>query len=220
LIKLCIFDLDGTLVNSLVDLAHSTNYALAKHGLPLRTLDEYRVFVSDGLPRLVQRALGDAYTPDLAQDLIVDFTEYYALHYLDNTRCYDGVPELLQELRHQGVQLSVVSNKPDHFLQIVVDHMFPPQTFALVQGNNERFPLKPDPAALNHVLQTLAISPGEALYIGDSGVDMVMAHNGEVKAVGVSWGFRDRSQLEAAGADYIVSSPREIVDLIRPGQAQ
>lgn len=218
MLKLCIFDLDGTLLNTLVDLANSTNHALERHGFPLRTLDEYRVFVSDGLPKLIQRALGENYTPEVAQLLIADFNDYYRQHYRDNTNFYPGILAMLQELCSRGVNLAVVSNKPEDFLQMVIATMFPPHTFILAVGQNSHFALKPDPAALLYVLQTLGIRSEEAIYVGDSGVDILTAHNAGIKVIGVSWGFRDRSLLEAAGADYIVSHPLEILNIVRPEQ--
>lgn len=214
LIKLCIFDLDGTLIDTLQDLADSTNYALQKHGFPLRTLQEYRAFVSDGLPKLVERALGENYRPELAPALISDYNRYYRVHYRDHSRVYAGIQELLQELRALGVKLAVVSNKPDELLQLVVDDMFPIHTFDMVQGNDDRFPLKPDPAAVNHVLQEMAVEPADTIYIGDSGADILTAHNAGIKVIGVAWGFREAGHLKEVGADYIAESPDDIMSLV------
>lgn len=213
MIKLCVFDLDGTLLNSLDDLASSTNYALTKNGFPTRTQEEYRRFVSDGLPMLIQRALGDNYSPEAGLRLTEDFVAHYSAHYVDATRLYEGVPELLDELVAHGLQLAILSNKPDRFLQMMIAKLFPASPFAMVQGKTDQFPVKPDPAALLYVLEKLRISPADTLYIGDSAADMLTAHNAGVKAAGVTWGFRDRGELEAAGADYIVESPREILSL-------
>jgi phosphoglycolate phosphatase len=214
LLKLCVFDLDGTLLNSLEDLARSTNYALEKNGYPLRTMDEYRLFVSDGLPMLIQRALGDNYSPEIGLRLTDDFVAYYSSHYVDATHIYAGVPELLDELRARGIQLAILSNKPDRFLRMMIDQMFPAGAFAMVQGKTDQFSTKPDPASLLYVLEELKTSPADTLYIGDSNVDIYTAHNAGVKAAGVTWGFRDKRELETAGADYIVGSPLEILALV------
>lgn len=213
MIKLFVFDLDGTLLNSLEDLANSTNYALQKNGYPPRTMEEYRRFVSDGLPKLIERALGNKYNPETGLRLTEDFVAYYSSHYVDATRLYVGVAEMLNELRSRSMLLAILSNKPDSFLRIMIDQMFPAGTFAMVQGKTDQFPTKPDPASLQYILQELHTSPADALYIGDSDVDMYTAHNAGVKAVGVAWGFRDKQELEAAGADYIVVSPLEIPGL-------
>jgi len=214
LVKLCIFDLDGTLIDTLQDLADSTNYALRKNGFPLRTLQEYRAFVSDGLPKLVERALGEYYRPELAPVLIADYNRYYQVHYKDHSQVYAGIQDLLQELRTQGVKLAVVSNKPDDLLQLVVNHMFPPHTFDMVQGKDARFPLKPDPAAVNHVLQEMAVKPAETIYVGDSGADVLTAHNAGIKVIGVAWGFREAVHLQEVGADYIADSPDDILSVV------
>ncbi|MCX5779768.1 MAG: HAD family hydrolase [Firmicutes bacterium] len=213
MIKLFVFDLDGTLLNSLEDLANSTNYALEKNGYPARTIEEYRRFVSDGLPKLIERALGEKYNPEIGLRLTEDFVAYYSSHYVDATRLYSGVAEMLNELRASGILLAILSNKPDPFLRIMIEQMFPAGTFAMVQGKTDQFLTKPDPASLQYVLHELHISPSETLYIGDSDVDIYTAHNAGVKAVGVTWGFRDQQELEDAGADYIVVSPSEILTL-------
>lgn len=214
MIKLCVFDLDGTLLNSLEDLANSTNYALEKNGYPVRSMDEYRRFVSDGLPMLIQRALGNNYNPQTGLRLTNDFVAYYSSHYVDATRLYAGIADLLGELQAQGIKLAILSNKPDHFLRMMTEQIFPAGTFAMVQGKTDQFLTKPDPASLLYVLHVLKVGAADTLYIGDSDVDIFTAHNAGIKAVGVSWGFRDKSELEAAGADYIVASPREILPIV------
>ncbi|HWP97875.1 MAG TPA: HAD family hydrolase [Syntrophomonadaceae bacterium] len=214
MIRLCVFDLDGTLVNSLQDLANSTNYALEKNGFPQRGIDEYLYFLSDGLPMLLQRALGENYTEKAVLLLAADFQDYYSRHYADFTRPYARVPELLNNLQGRGIQLAVLSNKPDNFAKIIVRNLLPETTVAIIQGKTQEFAQKPDPASLLYVLQELRIPANEALYIGDSNVDIFTAHNAGVKAVGVTWGFRKKSELIAAGADYLVDSPLEILQLV------
>lgn len=214
MINACVFDLDGTLLNSLVDIANTTNYVLHKNGFPQWDLDQYRIFVCDGLPTLLQRALADNYTPDKIARLAEDFTAYYSSHYNDFTVAYTGMPELLHILYQRGIKLAVLSNKPDRFVKIIIDEMYPDIKFAEIQGKTDDFPQKPDPASLLHVLDKLKVAADEALYIGDSNVDIFTAHNAGVKAIGVTWGFRERSELEEADADYIVDSPDDILELI------
>lgn len=214
MIRLCIFDLDGTLINSLQDLASSTNYALGRHGFPKRELHEYRLFLSDGLPKLLHRAIGGKYSEEEAMCLVDDFKEYYGCHYADCTRPYKGINELLDQLQALKIPLAVLSNKPDQFTRIIVSNLFPDTEFAMIQGKIEEFLPKPDPASLQHILKTLAVNPAEALYIGDSNVDVFTAHNAGVDVVGVTWGYRDKQELIEAGADYIVDSPLDIVKLL------
>lgn len=214
MINACIFDLDGTLLNSLRDIANTTNYVLHKNGFPQWDLDQYREFVCDGLPALLQRALADNYTPDKIVRLTDDFTAYYSSHYNDFTVVYAGMPELLHNLLNKGVKLAVLSNKPDHFVKVIIDELYPDIHFSIIQGKTDDFPQKPNPASLLNVLNKLRVTPDETLYIGDSNVDIFTAHNAGVKAVGVTWGFRERSELEEAGANYIVDSPDIILHLI------
>jgi len=214
LINACVFDLDGTLLNSLKDIANTTNYVLQKNGFPQWDLDQYRDFVCDGLPTLLQRALAENYSPEIIMHLADDFTAYYNQHYNDFTVPYAEVPELLNNLLRHGMKIAVLSNKPDHFVKIIIEEMYPGVDFSLIQGKTDKFPQKPDPASLINLLEELQVSPDQALYIGDSNVDVYTAHNAGLKVVGVTWGFRERSELEEAGADYIVDSPDDILRIV------
>lgn len=214
MIQLCVFDLDGTLVNSLEDLANSTNFALEKNGFEAYPTESYRRFVGDGVPMLIKRALGDRDTKEAEQKLLGDFNAFYDAHYADNTRPYDGNLELLEGVKRRGVKSAVLSNKPDNFVKIIMKRLFPEYEFSWVQGKAEGFPKKPDPTALNFILKSLGVSKEEVLYIGDSNVDVFTGKNAGVATCGVLWGFRGREELTAAGADFIVGRPQEILELI------
>lgn len=214
MIELCVFDLDGTLIDSLEDLADSTNYALQKNGFKTYPVNKYRYFVGDGVPMLIKRALGENDTPQAEDRVLSDFNEYYNAHYADKTRPYRGIVELLRELFARGVKTAVLSNKPDNFVKAIVSQLFPGTDFSWVQGKAEGFPKKPDPTALNHILAVLGVKKENTLYIGDSDVDVFTGKNALVKTCGVLWGFRERDELESAGADFIVSEPKEILKLL------
>lgn len=218
MIELCVFDLDGTLVNSLADLADSTNYALEKNGFAPYPTSQYRYFVGDGVPMLIKRALGDKDTEEAEKALLRDFNAYYNLHYADKTRPYDGNAELLRSLASEGVKCAVLSNKPDNFVKIIVAKLLPDFKFSWIQGKAEGFPKKPDPTALNFILRSLDVKKENTLYIGDSNVDIFTGKNAGVATCGVLWGFRGREELEAAGADHIVADPKEILTFLKYGR--
>lgn len=212
--KLCVFDLDGTLVNSLEDLAYCTNIALEKFGLEKQPLDRFNKFVGDGVPMLIKRAMGDNFTEDLHKSLISEFNEQYKLHYADKTMPYSGVVDLLKTLIDNDVKIAVLSNKPDNFTKKIVSTIFKSITFSKVQGKLEGIPKKPDPTALNNLITEYSICKEETLYIGDSNVDVYTANNAGVKVCGVTWGFRGKNELKAAGADYIVDKANEIEKIV------
>jgi haloacid dehalogenase superfamily, subfamily IA, variant 3 with third motif having DD or ED/haloacid dehalogenase superfamily, subfamily IA, variant 1 with third motif having Dx(3-4)D or Dx(3-4)E len=214
LIELCVFDLDGTLVNSLDDLANSTNYALEKNGFAPQPVERYRYFVGNGVPLLIKRALGERGTKEAEQAVLRDFNEYYDRHFDDKTRPYKGNTELLHALGIRGVQCGVLSNKPDNFVRLIVSRLLPDSSFAWIQGKTDEFPKKPDPAALEHILRSLGVKKENTLYIGDSDVDIRTGKNAGVATCGVLWGFRGRAELEAAGADHIAAAPEEILALL------
>ena len=214
MIKLCVFDLDGTLIDSIKDLSISTNYALTKNGFKEQKLEDFPYLVGDGVQVLMERSLGNQYTEEAAKLVLADFMEYYGVHYADFTLPCEGTTELLGNLIYQGIMLAVLSNKSDPFTKKIVNELFPDVNFPIVLGKREEFPRKPDPSSLAHILQELGIEKDEAIFVGDSDVDIHTAHNAGIKAIGVSWGFRDNPELLAAGADYIVDNPREISSII------
>lgn len=213
MLKLLIFDLDGTLVNSVADLADATNYALNKYGYPIHDEEKYNYFVGNGVLKLIERALPEnERTEEQIKILREDFSEYYNVHYKDKTRPYNGIPEVLHKLRKKGLQLAVASNKPDEFTKIIVNHFFP-DTFSCVQGGLDGVPKKPDPQIVLSIMEKFSVSPDECLFIGDTNVDILTGKNSGVCTIGCLWGFRDFEELSSAGADYIISDPEEILDI-------
>ena len=213
--KLVIFDLDGTLLNTIDDLAMSTNHALRLFGYPEHSLAEYRFFVGNGITTLIERALPEeARQKNLIYQLRKAFIAYYQLHKTDLTQPYPGIPELLTHLNDQGITLAVASNKYHQGTIELIRHFFGEKLFSVVLGQRENIPVKPDPAIVYEILSQTDTSPAETLYVGDSGVDMQTARNSHLTSIGVSWGFRSRKELMENGADYIVDSPEEILDNI------
>lgn len=213
MLKLLIFDLDGTLVNSIADLAEATNYALKKHGYPVHDEVKYNYFVGDGVLKLIERAMPDGEkTEERIKTLREDFSEYYNVHYKDKTRPYNGIPEVLNELREKGFQLAVASNKPDEFTKIIVNHFFP-ETFSYIQGGLDGVPKKPNPQVVFSIMDKFSVSSEECLFIGDTNVDILTGKNSGAHTIGCLWGFRDYEELSSVGADYIISEPKEILDI-------
>lgn len=213
MIQCCVFDLDGTLVNSLRDLAEATNYALLQNGISAKSVEEYRYFVGDGVFKLVERAAGPGVSQELLTKVKQGFDDYYTSHYHVYTEFYPGIFPLLQDLKKQGIRLAVISNKPHEFAVRIVEE-FAPGMFDSVMGNSPQFPKKPDPASLLHTMQTLNVHPSECLFIGDSNVDVYTGHNAGVPVIGVTWGFRPRQELKAAGADYLADCPEDIKQVL------
>lgn len=214
--ELVIFDLDGTLLNTIGDLAVACNAVLAVRGLPQHSYDEYAHFVGNGIMRLVERALPEPLrTPGNVALVRADFVRYYTEHIDTYTKPYDGISELLAELVARGVRIAVASNKFQAGTEKLVRLFFPEVPFAAVFGQREGVPLKPDPAVVNEIL-TLTGTPKErVLYVGDSGVDMQTADAAGVRSVGVTWGFRPRLELAESGARQIVDRPGEILNLFQ-----
>lgn len=200
--QLAIFDLDGTLLDTLDDLRQGINYALMTQGFAPRTREEVRAFVGNGIQRLVARAVPADATEAQRAAVLAAFTPYYAAHCADNTRPYAGIPELLTRLREAGVICALVSNKPDYAVQSLSAQYFP-GLLAYSVGAKEGVRKKPYPDAVDAVLAHLGIERQGAVYIGDSEVDVETARNAKLSCVAVSWGFRDRQVLLDAGAACI-----------------
>jgi len=214
MIKAVLFDLDGTLVNSLCDLANSTNYALNEFGFPTHETEKYKYFVGDGMPKLIERVLPDNKRDDKTQKEVLElFLSHYAKHFVDETVVYDGIEALLGEISKSGIKTAVISNMAQPMAEAVVDKLFG-QRFNIVCGKQEGFPAKPDPTLTLKVIEELKVKPNECLFVGDSGMDMAVAVNADCIGVGVLWGFRTKEELEQNGAKYIVSNPSEILDII------
>ncbi len=208
--KLVVFDLDGTLLDTLDDLTSATNAALTKRGFPTRTKAEVRSFIGNGIVKLMERAVGIDGYPFIAQ-MVSDFRAYYALHCKDETQPYAGVIELLKTLRERGVLLAVLSNKVHAATKVLIDDYFP-TLFDEVMGENEAAGIKrkPCPVALNAIMQTLGVTKKETAYVGDSEVDIQTANNAGVDCISVAWGFKDEAFLRKNGATRIVKTDKEL----------
>jgi phosphoglycolate phosphatase len=212
---LIIFDLDGTLLNTISDLAHSTNFALEKNGFPVHPIETYKYFVGNGINKLFERALPEGgKTEENINRIRKDFLLYYDHHNTEYTKPYEGIPELLKFLQLKGLKIAVASNKYQQATEKLISRFFPEVKFSSVFGQREGIPAKPDPTVVYEILKVADIPTAEVLYVGDSAVDMKTAINSGITSVGVTWGFRLRSELEANGAVYIAESITDIINLI------
>ena len=210
---IAIFDLDGTILNTLEDLADSTNYALKTCGYPERTMDEVRQFVVNGIRKLMERAVPEGTPVEEIDRVHETFTAHYKVHCADKTRPYDGIMELLQNLKKDGCKLAVVSNKADYGVQELCKQYFD-GIFDFAVGEREGIRKKPAPDSVNEVLKTLGCSRDRAVYIGDSDVDIQTAANAQMDHIIVEWGFRDVPFLIAKGAKVLVEKPEEILEIV------
>ena len=214
--RLAIFDLDGTLLDTIGDLAEACNYMLALRGLGLHTREEYAKMVGNGILNLVKRALPEELrTEEYAEEARRDFVAYYIDHIDCYTRPYDDIHDVLRALQSEGWALAVASNKFDEGTQKLVSGIFPDIKFGAIYGNKEGFPLKPDPALLHLIIRECNATLKTTFMIGDSGVDIRTAKDAGVRSIGCSWGFRPRAELEEYGADYIADKPLEILELLK-----
>jgi phosphoglycolate phosphatase len=193
--KLILFDLDGTLIDSLEDLAEAVNHALGLRGLPLHTVSEYRRMVGHGVRNLVKQALPEGADDTLIDAALADFKAYYQAHIDVHTRPYPGIPELLTELQAHGIQLAVASNKFQEGTEYLINRFFPAIRFVSILGNKPGAPLKPDPEIVQEVLRRSGVSKDDALLVGDSPTDMKTAANGGIESLAVTWGYRTAEDL-------------------------
>lgn len=193
--KLVIFDLDGTVLDTLADLAAAVNAALEKHGHPRHTLEEVRSMVGNGVANLIRRAVPAETDENECAAILADFKAYYREHVNDRTKPYDGIPELLSALKKAGVKVGINSNKYDAALQSLCRIHFD-SLYDYAVGESEITPRKPDPAAARRIMEAVGVSPAETIYIGDSSVDIATAANAGIESAWVSWGFRRRSEME------------------------
>ena len=211
--KLAIFDLDGTLLETLEDLHDSTNHALVSQGLPPRTLDEVRRFVGNGIHKLIERAVPEGSSSETVEQVFEEFKTWYAVHCNDKTSAYDGIKEMLLALRKAGVRTAVVSNKADFGVQTLCKTYFSGLLDVAV-GQREGIRLKPAPDSVNEVLRLLEIRREDAVYIGDSDVDIDTARNAGMDCISVTWGFRRREFLLEHGAVILADKPENIEEII------
>lgn len=213
--RLVIFDLDGTLLNTIADLASSTNHALNQLGYPTHKPEEYNFMVGNGINKLFERALPEGEkTEENVLRVRREFIPYYDQHNADESRPYPGIPELLETLQAKGIQLAVASNKYQAATEKLIAHYFPNIKFIAVYGQRDGVNVKPDPTIVEDILRISGTPKQEVLYVGDSGVDMQTARNAGVTACGVTWGFRPLAELESFNPRYIIDVPHLISDLI------
>ena len=211
-----IFDLDGTLLNTIADLAQSTNHALQALGYPTHPESAYNFMVGNGINKLFERALPEG---EKSEENVLrvrkEFVPYYDVHNADKSRPYPGIPELLAALKDEGIQTAVFSNKADAFCGKIIEHYFGPGSFSLVRGSRPGVPTKPDPAGVYSLMADLGAAPESTLFVGDSDVDILTGHNAGLPALGVLWGFRGEAELTAAGADALAAKPEDILAYLR-----
>ena len=198
MIKIAVFDLDGTLVNSLTDLALNVNKGLKKAGLPEQPIENYKKFVGNGRERMIKRAMGDHADDDCN----------------DNTSVYDGCAQMLAALNDNGIKTAVLSNKPDEFVDRILQKLYPEHRFTEAWGQKPQYKCKPDKESLHAMLALHGIKPDECVYIGDSDVDVFTAKNSDVRMAGVSWGFRGKDELISAGAPFVADTAEQLTEYI------
>lgn len=211
--KYAVFDLDGTILDTLDDLADSTNAALAQYSFPARTVDEVRQFVGNGIKKLIERAVPPNADDEQTAGVFEYFKTHYKAHCKDKTKPYDGIPELLSALRQRGIKTAVVSNKADFAVKELIDDYFP-GLFDFCAGEREGVRRKPAPDTVYEAMKALGADKGSAVYIGDSDVDVMTAKNSGIDCIGVSYGFRGRDFLIAHGAEVIADTVAQLSDML------
>ena len=211
--KAVLFDLDGTLLNSLPDISACMNRTLEKYGLPAHPLADYCYMTGDGARVLSQRAVGPAHA-DLVEDVLRDYRTLYGQHSQEDSFVYDGIHQMLRGLKVAGLQLAVLSNKDDPDVRQVMTHYFDAADFALLRGRVPGVPLKPDPAPALAVARELGVQPGECWYLGDTNTDAQTALGAGMHFVGAGWGFRTEAELRQAGARFVAQTPLQALDIM------
>ncbi len=210
--KAVMFDLDGTLIDSLADIADSMNRVLERNGLKAHPIEAYKLFTGDGAVNLAKRALGER--SDLAETVYLQYRAEYAAHSREKTKPYTGIPAMLKGLKNAGFRIIVLSNKDNSDAENVVRCYFPDIAFDAVQGKVDGFAVKPDPALGNLVMNRLGIAPDDMWYVGDTVTDMRCAQNLGAESVAVTWGFQSRNMLEKARPMHYADTPQALYDLI------
>lgn len=211
--KLAIFDLDGTVLNTIGGLTHAVNVALAMNGLPARSREEVQAMVGNGTRKLIERALGEDADPELISKVYSDYQKYYAENCSYDTYPYDGIKQMLIKLNEAGIKCAVVTNKPDIPAKKLIQENFG-SIIAETHGNVPEVPVKPDPTFVYETMKNLGVNPSEAVYIGDSDVDIRTGKNAGIDYISVDWGFRTREFLVENGARIIFSDPFEVADYL------
>ncbi len=208
-----IFDLDGTLLDTLQDLTDSANYALRQYGMPEHSIDDVRRFVGNGVRKLMEQAVPNGIENSQFDEVFSAFRRHYMEHSLDTTKPYDGITEVLQELQRRGHKMAVVSNKMMAATQDLVAHFFPEIDVAIGENEAKGIRKKPAPDSVYEALKQLGVEKENAVYVGDSDVDLQTAHNSGLPCISVLWGFRDREFLMKHGATCVVKRPEELLNI-------
>lgn len=214
MIKGIIFDLDGTILSTLYDIQGSVNIVLKNHGYPVQDYEYVRLAIGRGSRNLIKDCLPEGISEQEIDKLTDEYIETYGHHYDVETKNYDGIQELLNELEARGIVLAVNSNKPNEFTNNLIKHHYPGNNFIAIIGARPNIPYKPDPYSANEIVKMMGFDKSEVLYVGDSDSDVNTAKNAGLKCVGCLWGFRDLKTLQDAGADYIISKPEEVLELL------
>ncbi len=211
-----IFDIDGTLLDTLQDLADSMNFTLRHFGFSPHGLEKYRYFVGDGMENLVKRSLPDSAKskPRAVSECLEIFRQTYDRNWKAKSMPYPGIPELLDELTARGLKMAALSNKPDNFTQMIIKELLPAWHFEAVIGERPPIPRKPDPSSALKIADMLGIKPADFLYVGDTATDMKTANGAGMFAVGALWGFRTADELIASGAKKLIEKPAELLELL------
>lgn len=217
--QLAIFDLDGTLLNTIKDLGEAANYALDRNGFHTHSIASYPFFVGNGVRRLIERVLPEDARKKNAviEAMLKDFKEYYDENNTKLTTPYEGINELLTQLQEQGVKLAVASNKYQVATEKIINHFFPNIEWVAIEGQKEGIPIKPDPSIIFMILSAAKIAKQDTIYIGDSGIDMETARRACVDSIGVTWGFRPVKELKEYHANVIINKPQDIMPIIENG---
>jgi phosphoglycolate phosphatase len=217
--QLVIFDLDGTLLNTIKDLGNAANYALDRNGFHTHSIASYPFFVGNGVRRLIERVLPeDARKKNtIVEAMLKDFKQYYNEHNVDLTKPYDGVDDMLRQLQEQGVKLAVASNKYQQATEKIINHFFPHIDWVAIEGQKDNVPVKPDPSVLFMILAQARIAKQDTLYVGDSGIDMEAARRACVDSAGVTWGFRPVKELVEYNANVIINRPNDLLPIVENG---
>lgn len=214
MIKGIIFDLDGTLLDTISDIGDSVNQMLEDYGYPTFTYDEYKLKVGHGFKNLIERSLPSSADFDLKEEALAKFIYYYHRNYTNSSYPYPGIIETLHKLADRNIKLAINSNKADEYTNNLAKIRLSEIDFVAVLGQIEGIPKKPDPANALKIIKTMQLDPSEVVYIGDSATDIKTAKNAHLVSIGVAWGFRGEGELKEAGADHIAYRPSDIIDII------
>lgn len=212
--KAVIFDLDGTLLNTLEDLSDSVNLVLDMYEYPQHTLEEYRLIIGNGAKNLMEKSLPQGVSPELVDEALSIYKNTYREHFADKTRPYEGICDMLTELNKCKIKISVCSNKHNDAVVSLVNLLLPKDVFVCIQGDCDGIPRKPDPTSSFDMARKMGVSPKETVYVGDSMVDMLTAKNAGMLPVGVLWGFRGKEELVDNGASVLLENPSELMQKV------